>query len=274
MYFAAYMILTIYLVKPVFLEKCERNYQYNEKVRNCPFEIPGNGTILDRGVCIEKSYDSVVRPKPKGMIENTTRDEMKSRGAKCWDDCKICCVLSYSPIFTTINHHMVRDINDKRRTLTLDLSLTLSWMDHQIKTYKPLTVNQDQAKLREISLPLSRHLNIWKPDLHVYNLSDYKSFKGSINGVGLKILATHYQDNGFCLSGPMVSWEIEAKIKFYCELDYSYYPMDRSICKLRFGSRRSDTKFILHDMQDNRFNLEMYRLLDFNVRASIVEERK
>ena len=274
MHLAISCLVAIYLVKAVLLEKCERTYRYNEKVRKCPFEVPENGTILDRGVCIEKSYDRMVKPKPGGRIENTTKDEMKNRGAKCWNTCKSCCTLSYTPVFVTINQHMVRDINDKRRTLTLDISLTLSWMDQKITTYKPLTVSKDQAELREISMPLSRHIDIWNPDLHVYNLSDYKSFKDSINGVGLTILPTHYQDNGFCLTGPMVKWEIEAKIKFYCELDYTYYPMDRSICKLRFGSSRSDMRFILHDTRDSRFNLEMYRLLDFNVKASIVEERQ
>ena len=271
---ACYILLTMSLLNIVVSEKCDRKYHYINAKNKCPFSIPENGTLLDYGVCIRHSYDSSVSPKSHGTIENTTKEEIRSRGAKCFKKCDECCMLTYTPVFTTINYHMVRDVDDKKRTMTSDISLTMFWMDDRIKTYRDVTVDKDHAKLRSIDLPISRKTNIWTPDLYVYNLSEYKSFKDSINVVGLKILALHYQDNGFCLQGPMVKYDIEAKINFYCDLDYSQYPMDFSTCKLRLGSQRSDTRFILHDDQSYRFNNEQYRVLNFEIKAAIVEELK
>lgn len=268
-------LLAISLVKTAVSEECKRKYVYITGKTKCPFNIPENGTQLDHGVCIENSYESEVGPGVSGRIENTTKEEMKSRGASCLRGCHECCKLRYTPVFTTINYHMVREINDKQRTLTTDISLSMFWMDRRIETYRPpMLVDKEQAKKRVINLPLSRTANIWIPDLYVYNLSEYRSFKNSINVVSLQVLPTHYQDRGFCLTGPMVKYEIEAKITFFCELDYSHYPMDYSNCKLRFGSRRSDTTFVLHDNQSRWFNNEVYRVLDFDVKSNIIQEKQ
>ena len=270
-----FFLLTISLVELAVSEECQRKYKYITGGKKCPFNIPENGTILDHGVCIETSYESEVGPGVNGRIENTTQEEMIRRGASCEKGRHEYCTLRYTPVFTTINYHMVREVDDKKRTLTTDISLSMFWMDRRIETYRPpMLVDKDQAKKRVINLPLSRTANIWIPDLYVYNLSEYKSFKDSINVVSLQVLPTHYQDRGFCLTGPMVKYEIEAKITFFCELDYSHYPMDYSNCKLRFGSRRSDTTFVLHDNQSRWFNNEVYRVLDFDVKATIVQEKK
>ena len=262
-----FFLLAISLVEIVVSEECQRKYRYITGPKECPFDVPENGTELDHGVCIKNSYESEVGPGVSGRIENTTREEMIRRGASCQNKCQECCTLRYTPVFTTINY-------DKRRTLTTDISLSMFWMNRRIETYRPrVLVDEDQAKLRVINMPLSRTTNIWIPDLYVYNLSEYKSFKDSINVVRLQVLPKHYQDRGFCLLGPMVKYEIEAKMTFYCELDYTHYPMDYSTCKLRLGSQRSDTAFVLHDEVNKWFNDEVYRALDFDVKATIIQEK-
>ena len=232
------------------------------------YDPPEYGLLLQHGACIGRSYEKAIPGKSLGFIENTSKADVIDRGAQCWGD--VWCTLPYTLVYTNINHQMVREIDDKKRTVTLDISLELFWMDNRIKTYKQMLMHEERSKLGEIGLPLDRINQIWTPDLHIYNVSDYKSVMESVNHISLKVLTTHHLDNGLCLKGPMVRYEVDIKITFYCEFDYSVYPMDHSTCQLRLGSRRSDMKLILRDKINPEFNDELYHAVDFEVKASIV----
>ena len=95
--------------------------------------------------------------------------------------------------------------------------------------------------------------------------------------VSLEITPTNYLDHsGLCLLGPMVRYEIEAKVTFYCEFDYSAYPKDHLICKLRLGGLRPNVRFILENrnsssissMGQTKTHIEFYDVL-----TSVVEEK-
>ena len=45
----------------------------------------------------------------------------------------------------------------------------------------------------------------------------------------------------------LVKLTMEAKAIVYCHFDFSNYPMDKQICKFRFGSRSAGATFLLYD---------------------------
>ena len=65
--------------------------------------------------------------------------------------------------------------------------------------------------------------------------------------VSLKIKRGNHLDKDVCIPGPMLTYDIEAKISFYCTFDLSKYPMDTSRCKLRFGGKVSNVMFKLEE---------------------------
>ena len=168
-------------------------------------------------------------------------------------------VLPYATIYTSIDDHQIRDIDDKKNTITLDISVTMTWMDGFIST----------AKANEIEISPTKSNEIWRPNFPIHNLYDYKAFMDSLRMVNLKILRTTHLDDKLCFDGPMVNYKIEAKVTFYCSLDFSSYPMDKSICKLRFGGQASNTKFTLRSSINKSQTAQMYRTHNFEVSVSI-----
>ena len=94
---------------------------------------------------------------------------------------------------------------------------------------------------------------LWKPDLSIHYLADYKAFIDSIHTVSLRVKRTNRQDGKVCVSGPMIIHEIEVQISFYCKLDLSNYPLDRSSCKLRIGGKTSQVAFkLIYDSHNKK----------------------
>ena len=281
-YATVFAIICFTLIKNSVQQKCNRQFKLTTawKTPTCRIEkkhcnstdtgfenlSEETGILLEHGACLSRCYRTGVANKPLGWVENTTKEAILKRGATCWTESS--CSLTHAPVFVSIDHHMVRNIDDKKRTITVDLSLKMYWMDSRVQTYLPVISDGD---LKEIGLPLDASSHIWTPDLYVYNLSDYSAFKSSLNYGSLKILTDNYLDKGFCLQGPMVRYDLEARVTFYCDFDYSLYPMDSTTCELRIGSRRSSVKFMKHENNDTHFNDEMYHSVNFDVKASVVE---
>ena len=47
----------------------------------------------------------------------------------------------------------------------------------------------------------------------------------------------------FCIRGPLLKYELEAKVSFYCDFNLSNYPLDSSFCELRAGGTSSNVAF-------------------------------
>ena len=70
-----------------------------------------------------------------------------------------------------------------------------------------------------------------------------------------------------------MSTSVEAKIIFYCNFDYSAYPMDESTCKFRFGGQRANLRFTL-EKPDNITPIDekKHHIGYFDITGSIIEE--
>ena len=76
--------------------------------------------------------------------------------------------MHYATVLTTINHQMVREVNDKKRTVTFDMGLTLRWTDHRIRLKNSTFLREKGGK---IGLDKTTANDIWRPDFYAYNLS-------------------------------------------------------------------------------------------------------
>ena len=155
---------------------------------------------------------------------------------------------SHAPVFPSdaaktlvngkISQEKVREVDDLKQTVTMDITFALFWIDLQIKTNFSKQNKQDGG----IEIGSRKSNDIWKPNVYVYNTSDYNSFTDSTQTTELMLLS-HLYANNFTV----VMWRIEAKMTVYCDFDLSAYPMDTQMCELRIGSRSSTVSFIQMD---------------------------
>ena len=151
--------------------------------------------------------------------------------------------LPYSTILTDFKNYVLREINDKSHTITMDISISLMWMDNHIYSHDPTNIDKQLEEKKGYELYQEAAKSIWKPNLHISNLSDYRSFYDSRHVTSFKILRSNYVDGNFCIRGPLLKQELEAKISFYCDFDHSNYPLDISYCSLLMGEKSSNVVF-------------------------------
>ena len=89
---------------------------------------------------------------------------------------------------------------------------------------------------------------IWKPDLYIYNLKDYKViWSDQIRLASLEVVSTNPLNN----TENVIEWKFEASSRIYCKLFLEKYPMDNQTCELKLGSQSPNYKFTLHDPKNH-----------------------
>ena len=179
--------------------------------------------------------------------------------------------LPYSTIFTDFKNYVLREINDKSHTITMDISISLMWMDNHIYSHEPTNIDKQFEENEGYDLYQDAAKSIWKPNLHISNLSDYRSFYDSKHVTSFKILRSNYVDGIFCIRGPMLKQELEAKISFYCDFDHSNYPLDISYCSLLMGERSSSVVFKWSAEAKKKHLIRNFHISDFIANIEIAE---
>ena len=133
-------------------------------------------------------------------------------------------------VTTNIEINNIREVNDKMMRLTLDYYQDLVWVDNRIKT--SLLAN-------EVSVLNNKMINyLWKPDLWIKNLFDFK-IHGLIEPTsGLVIMVKENCDSLNCTNGKeskkenvAVSYNMEGHATIYCNFRFVNYPMDTQYCQ-------------------------------------------
>ena len=206
----------------------------------------GYGTLLEKGACIEKNvYRKSVVPE-KGITK----------------------------VYTTFTEHKVRQVHDGKKEVTIDFTLKMQWIDPGIKTnFSEEDIEQDGIVLEVEQLNL-----IWKPDLYIYNLTDYKSYYDSKQIKSFILLPSNQsnlEDKRKAIEvenrQTIVQLALQAKATIYCDFDLNFYPMDNQTCQLRFGSRSSGTPFTLHDPNQTYHQKAHYQAENFNIEVTIFD---
>lgn len=158
-----------------------------------------DGTYLDQNICLENGYFKAAPPSQT----NTT-------------------VHLY---FRALH---VRDVDDHKKTLTLETKLKEMWLDPRIKAnfsklerYKDLKVSQ------------ARNL-IWKPSIRIQKMTNRKAMADSME----EQIFGLFPDDEFENNGIRVERIVRGRITVYCPpWKLGMYPLDDHSCHLRFFQR-------------------------------------
>ena len=219
----------------------------------------GYGTLLQKGACISATYSQSVPPDTNG-----------------------------TKIYSTIEGHVIRDIDAKKKTLTIDFSLKLRWMDAGINT----NFSTIKEGMPGIALNTLRFPSIWMPDVYVYNLSSYKSFKDSMQWKSfLLVQETEGLKAPFEIMAPfngaernitqedytiqfqgLVVLTLEATATIYCNFDLPSYPFDNQNCQFRLGGRSFGSDFTAYN-PENKYHKDIsYHTSNFFTTTTFIND--
>ena len=225
----------------------EAGCKYLRCGRCTPPKWGGSGMLLVKGACILSTYEKSVIPE-KGDTK----------------------------VFSTIERQQIREVDSKKKQVTVDFTLTMRWMDDAIHT----NFSGLDNKTRSISIHTEKAKDIWKPDLHIYNISNYKSYWDSKQERRLEILTKKevfdihsVMNTGKQNNKTAVLYTFDARSTVYCNFDLSAYPLDIQVCEFRFGSRSSEAVFVLHDPNGNNHLEAYYEADNFHVTISFFDQK-
>ena len=177
------------------------------------FYWSSHGKLLEEGVCIGKDYRKDFVPE-KGKTK----------------------------VYTTFEYQNVRDIKSKHHTMFVDLSLTMRWIDPNIRT----NLSDKNIEKGEVILSPEAVAMIWTPDLYVWNRTEFK--KEHISLLKSKILSDHKFKEVINPKGKtVVEQKYEIKAIVFCKFHFSLYPMDEQSCNVALGSSSYEAIFTLYD---------------------------
>ena len=170
--------------------------------------------MLERGVCIDRNYRSYIAPQEDG-----------------------------TKVYATINYQKIRDVDDKLKTISIDLLLTLRWQDTDIRTN--FTEKMKQNDGLSIRQKMSK---IWTPGLYIWNRTSVQPKEEWAALTKMRIVATNQFRNEETGSwGAFVELKYEVKTSIYCDFDYTQYPMDSQMCSVKIDGDSDNAIFILYD---------------------------
>ena len=184
----------------------------------------------------------------------------------------------FTKVYSTIYSVDVRDVNAKRKTISIDFTLTMQWLDSRIKTDGAYIQN----KGGEITLDPTAIEKMWSPDLHILNRKSFKIKEEWASLITARILfkktnLNHLEGKNnteYELAIPTVKMKYEVKTTVYCkEWTYIDYPMDNQTCKVMFGSASASSIFRLYKEPGHNYSHETtYKAVNFNITIDFFDQ--
>ena len=144
-------------------------------------------------------------------------------------------------IHTIFEINNIRDIDDKKMTVTFEFYQQLTWVDDRIL----LNLSVEETKLGGVPLTSNQLQHIWTPGLWIQSLFDFKLRSVFEPSIGLFIHKktrceltpgcniTESTDNE---TFSAVTFNFEARATVFCNFDYFRYPMDTQTCDFVMSS--------------------------------------
>ena len=198
----------------------------------------GNGTLLSSSICIPMGYIKGEAPRKPTIVS------------------------------TKIEINNIREVNDKKMQITIDFYQEISWKDNRLKTTLP----------PNSSSVLNNNLinNIWKPDLWIKNLFDFK-LRGVLEPTGGLIIRDETlidMETKERNSSTVVVYNMEAQATIYCNFNFLKYPMDTQYCEFLIDGAYPEPDIVRLSFQlgyfgitNNNFNLD-----DFEIEVTFKNE--
>ena len=145
-------------------------------------------------------------------------------------------------VHTTIDYQEVRDVDAKKQTVSIDMILTLRWLDPNIITSLKGNIEQHNGTI----LRPSKVKEIWSPDLYIWNRTSVKS-KDEWALLKTSKILTHEIKEEDKEDQTTVELKYEIKTTIYCRFEFSKYPMDSQNCSIEIGSGSNAAIFVLYE---------------------------
>lgn len=174
---------------------------------------------------------------PSSQLNNISNKELECRYGHFLSS-SVCIPMGYltgevpdppTVVNTKLEINNIREVSNKKMRITLDFYLELFWIDDRIKT---------SLSLDEVSV-LNNNLidKIWKPDLWIQNLCDFKlhSVLEPTGGLFIRPYFVKSCNPDDCKQNKtepstLITYNMEAEATIYCNFKFMNYPMDTQHC--------------------------------------------
>ena len=173
------------------------------------------------------------------------------------------------------NRNGLRDVDDDKMTITIDLHIMQYWVDNRILT----NFSQDEILSGRIPFGVEQIKHIWKPDLYIYNTSSFRTLSTLDPLAGLAILKNFYwkeEGKRQTIHETLIEYYVEAEVTIYCNFNLYLYPMDEQDCEFKIGSANHGRNIqfqLVESLWKNMYDTHFYHAKDFYVEVSYQESQ-
>ena len=222
------------------------------------------GGLLEDRSCVDDSYQKHVMPgmtkifsqaRQKRSIDKLVLEELKTN------------------VYTTIEYQNVREVDDKKGLIFIDITLTTMWEDPSVRfkfsSYDRLNGGMQLGK--------ESTKKIWTPDLRIKNRTFFTHDAEWNSLISARILAPaeiqkqigkHVKTN----TTSVIEMRHEIKVSVYCHFDHSSYPMDQQTCNVNIGSSTEQPTFVLHSKSQFPHLDNSYESANFNMSIKFFDQ--
>ena len=186
----------------------KKHWQANDKGFADTYILKPSGKLVEDGACVNDDYS-------KDFLPETVERK----------------------IFTTIEYQKVRVVDAKKQTVSLDLTLRMTWEDPDLK----FRFSSKDKERGAMFLSPEATSEIWTPDVHINNRTYLKQDEEWKSLISSKILGGGTNN---------IELKYEMKFTVYCSFYYSRYPMDQQTCTVGIGSASKSEIFVLDPAPD------------------------
>ena len=170
------------------------------------------------------------------------------------------------PIIPSIVHTIfeinnIREIDDKKMTVTFEFYQQLTWIDDRII----LDLSKEESKLGGVPLTSNQLHHIWTPGLWIQSLFDFKLRSVFEPSIGLFLHKNTECELSKCNSSDVqnnstdndiktaVTFNFEARATVFCNFNYFRYPMDSQTCDFIMSSAYPFPDIVIFKLEESHF---------------------
>ena len=163
-----------------------------------------NGTKLTGYICLPDDYHKEISPK----VENEHIVRINS----------------------SMYLRNIREINSIDKSMTVDITLSLYWVDNRIrKKFTNHNMNVFAGgKAGAMVLPIKKLDYIWIPDLYIFDMAYFESYRVNSPTDSISILYNYYwsvssYNKEYTINNTVLQYVLDARIKIYCFKIYAIF---------------------------------------------------
>ena len=137
---------------------------------------------------------------------------------------------SRTNIFVSFNHQKVLGLNEKDKTIIVEVKLSRMWADHRIKTVlesEGLYINLHHTK---------RVPKVWIPFIFISNMKEFVYNNDPFEYTELRFL----RDSNISKTLTVLNYTVELRNTVYCDFDLEPFPFDIQKCQNSFYIMETD----------------------------------